>query len=55
MLKKVLLMSMALLVGINTVNACEVEQKGLIIKGRSLQTSSPVCKIIAQFIKNIES
>lgn len=28
MLKKVLLMSMALLVGINTVNACEVEHKG---------------------------
>ena len=27
MLKKVLLMSMALLVGINTVNACEVEHK----------------------------
>ena len=41
MLKKVLLMSMALLVGINTVNACEVEHKGANNKGEIITDFKP--------------
>lgn len=41
MLKKVLLLSMALLVGINTVNACEVEHKGANNKGEIITDFKP--------------
>lgn len=55
MLKKVLLMSMALLVGINTVNACEVEHKGANNKGEIITDFKPCMQDSCPIYKNIES